>query len=280
MFSWYSQRPLHASWLIAVVCFGITLGLIVAPYKFAMITGSIWLVVACTLVFLGFVRRSVFGVVLLLIAGVIFGCVRGEAYQKQLEPYAANIGKSVLVHGVVADDSDVGKQGEIVLRLSDIEIKGEKLGGAVWTSVSGEADIKRGDIVTVDGKLSAGFGSFAASIYHADFVKIQRPVPGSIALTARDWFAGGVRQAIPEPEASLGVGYVVGQRRSLPEDLDTSLRAAGLTHVVVASGYNLTILVSVARRLFVKISKFLATFFSAGLTIAFVAVTGMSPSMS
>src|SRR5690606_12824753 len=48
----------------------------------------------------------------------------------------------------------------------------------------------------------------------------------------------------------------------------------------VASGYNLTILVNVSRRLFVKLSKFLAAFFSGGMVVAFIAVTGMSPSMS
>ena len=35
-----------------------------------------------------------------------------------------------------------------------------------------------------------------------------------------------------------------------------------------------------ARRLFTKVSKFLATFISAGTIVAFVAITGMSPSMS
>lgn len=280
MFSWYSQRPLHASWLIAVVCFGITIGLIGAPHANGVVSGISWLVVACVLLGGGWIRRSRYSVVPLLLAGVLIGLVRGDVYQRQLAPYDDYIGTTVSVRGIVKDDSDVGKQGEVVLRLGDIEIDRAEVGGAIWVSVDGKADIKRGDRVTVNGELSEGFGSFAASMHRAEFVRIERPMPGSVALTIRDWFAGGVRQAIPEPEASLGVGYVVGQRRSLPEDLDASLRAAGLTHVVVASGYNLTILVSVARRLFGKVSKFLAGFFSGGLTVAFMAVTGMSPSMS
>jgi competence protein ComEC len=117
-------------------------------------------------------------------------------------------------------------------------------------------------------------------MYRAKLVAAERPEPGDVALRARDWFSSGVRKAIPEPEASLGVGYLVGERRSLPDELDKALKAAGLTHVVVASGYNLTILVGVARRLFVKVSKFLAAFFSSGMIIGFIAVTGMSPSMS
>lgn len=128
--------------------------------------------------------------------------------------------------------------------------------------------------------MSEGFGSFAASMYRAELVKVERPVPGDIALRIRDWFSGAVRQAIPEPEASLGVGFLVGERRSLPEELDTALKAAGLTHIVVASGYNLTILVNLSRRLFLKLSKFLAAFVSGGMIVAFIAVTGMSPSMS
>jgi competence protein ComEC len=65
----------------------------------------------------------------------------------------------------------------------------------------------------------------------------------------------------------------------LPSELDDALRAAGLTHIVVASGYNLTILVRFARRLFAKVSRFLALFASLALVAGFIAVTGLSPSM-
>jgi competence protein ComEC len=78
----------------------------------------------------------------------------------------------------------------------------------------------------------------------------------------------------------LGIGYLVGQRRSLPLDLIAALQLAGLTHIVVASGYNLTILVRLARRLFAKLSKYLSTLLSGGMILGFMAVTGVSPSMS
>ncbi len=66
----------------------------------------------------------------------------------------------------------------------------------------------------------------------------------------------------------------------MTQELDADLKLAGLTHIVVASGYNLTILVRLARRLFEKISKYLATISSVGLIIGFILVTGLSPSMS
>lgn len=279
MFLEICRKPLHASWLVAVFCFGIVVGVMASPQGLRLSVWP-WLLVVGMLVAGGLFKRKVYTVLLLVVAGLVLGLIRGGVYQRELAPYESVIGEYLILQGNVLDDSDVGKRGEVVLRLGDIQIGDTPLAGGVWVSLSGKADIKRGDRVVVKGKLTEGFGSFAASMYRAELEKVQRPVPGNIALTVRDWFADAVRQAIPEPEASLGVGYVVGQRRALPEELDDALRVAGLTHVVVASGYNLTILVSMARRLFAKVSKFLAAFFSGGLTVAFVAITGMSPSMS
>lgn len=280
MLLWHAKRSVHVSWLVAVLCLGICIGSFL-PTVFSLLIVSLeWLVVAAIFLLAGISKRKLYVVPLVLMAGGLIGLWRSSAYQLQLTPYEALIDRTVELRGRVMEDSDVGKRGEVVLRLGEVAIEGRPLEGSVWTSASIAVDVKRGDNVTVKGKLGEGFGSFAASMYRVGVLGVERPEPGDPALAARDWFAAGVRYAIPEPEASLGVGYVVGQRRSLPEDLDKALRAAGLTHVVVASGYNLTILVGAARRVFAKTSKFLAAFVSGGLVVSFMAVTGMSPSMS
>jgi competence protein ComEC len=78
----------------------------------------------------------------------------------------------------------------------------------------------------------------------------------------------------------LGIGFLTGQKSALPEDLSDALKIAGLTHIVVASGYNLTILVQMARKLFLKVSKYLSAVFSGVMITAFMAITGLSPSMT
>lgn len=181
---------------------------------------------------------------------------------------------------MVADDPDIGKRGETLLRLREIKIAGNHVGGSVWVSTYNNAAIKRSDVVTVEGKMSPGFGSFGAAIYMATVQKVERADGGDIALTVRDEFADNVRAAIAEPQVSLGLGYLLGLRRALPPELDEALVIAGLTHIVVASGYNLTILVRLARRLFIKVSKYLAALSASTMILAFIAVTGMSPSMS
>src|SRR3990167_9762736 len=182
--------------------------------------------------------------------------------------------------GLVSEDADTGRRGELVLRLSNLEVGGHVIAGKSWVSIMTDAEIKRGDHVVVDGKMSERFGSFSSAIYRAKLLTVQRPEPGDIARQVRDWFADTVRRAIPDPQAALGIGYLVGQRRALPPELDEALQIAGLTHVVVASGYNLTILVRLARRLFVRVSKYLALLSASMMVLAFMAVTGASPSMS
>lgn len=280
MLSWQLQRPVHTSWLVAVLCLGIVVGVFAANFIALPLYSIQWLLSVIIVAGVGLVKGKMYAIPVVLLAGMAIGLWRGNNYQIELAPYATIVGQTLTVQGTVNEDSDIGKRGELVLRLGDIMIGDQSIRGSIWVSLGESAEVKRGDKVRVRGKLSEGFGSFSASMYRAEFVSIERPVPGDIALAARDWFAGGVRQAVPEPEASLGVGYLVGQRRALPEELDKALQATGLTHVVVASGYNLTILVSVARRVFIKQSKFLAAFLSGGMTVGFMAVTGMSPSMS
>jgi competence protein ComEC len=98
-------------------------------------------------------------------------------------------------------------------------------------------------------------------------------------IRLRDNFANALRAVVVEPAASLGIGFVIGQKSALPPELDDQLRIVGLTHLVVASGYNLTILMRFAKRIFETHSKFLVLSVSSGLVTTFIAISGASPSM-
>jgi competence protein ComEC len=140
--------------------------------------------------------------------------------------------------------------------------------------------IKRSDVVTFGGTLSGGFGTLPAAMYRANLTRVEHVNHSDMGRDVRDWFAENIRKSIAEPEASLGIGYLVGQRSTLPETLDDQLRLLGLTHVVVASGYNLTILIRFTRRLFARVSKYAAFTTAIMMVAGFVLMTGFSPSMS
>lgn len=273
------KRKLHVSWLIATASMALVTGVVMAVWfnEFAHIA---WLLVGIGLITIVLWRQSVYLLPALVIGGMVVGLWRGSVLQTELDVYDNLYQHELALKGRVSEDADIGKHDELVLRLDSVQIDDHHVSGKLWVSATTEFDIKRGDIVTVDGTLSEGFGSFTGAIYQASITKVERPEPGDVARQVRDWFADAVRRAITEPQASLGIGYLVGQRRALPPELDQALVIAGLTHVVVASGYNLTILVRFARRLFMKVSKYFATLMASTMILAFIMITGMSPSMS
>ncbi len=278
---WLLRRRPHISWLIAILCLALLTGVFLAQYSPPSLFASfVWCLVGILLVCLTLWWRYVYLIPLLITAGLLIGLWRGSIQKIELSDLQSLYGSSAMVSGNVREDVDGVSKGQLVMRLNNLAIDNHAIHGTLWVTAQSDVDIKRGDRIKVEGKISEGFGSFAASIYRATVVSVERPQPGDIARVVRDWFADAVRRAIPDPEASLGIGYLVGQKRALPPDLIVALQIAGLTHVVVASGYNLTILVRLARRLFVRVSKYLSALSSCVMIVSFIAITGMSPSMS
>ncbi len=278
---WRLKRRIHAAWFIALMTGCFVTGVAIAPHlKTGMFTAPLWLVLAGMVLLLAFSHRRLYMMLLVILGGLILGFWRGGIVRDELVVYRQVIGHAVTVTGTVQDDPDVGKNGELLLRLVNVIGQDKNIPGAMWVSTNAPVEPWRSDKVTVTGTLTPGFGSFAASMYRAKIVSIMRPEPGDVALRMRDWFSGLVRRAVSEPQASLGLGYLLGQRRALPPELDQALVVAGLTHIVVASGYNLTILVRLARRLFIRVSKYLATVSASAMIVSFIAVTGASPSMT
>jgi competence protein ComEC len=277
---WRARILLHPTWHFSALCGGVVLGLALSGTSFGQwFVHPAWFLAGCSV--FGFVwwKRWMWLIVLAGIAGLLIGLTRGSLDMLSRDLYAQNYGKIVTFRGVVADDIDRGKQGEMIIRLKNIRSGDQHLPAEVWVTTHGKKAIERSDLVTVRGTLRPGFGNFAASMYRADITQITRPQPGDVALHMRDDFGDKVRTGIQEPAASLAMGFLTGQRRSLPEELDQALRIAGLTHIVVASGYNLTILVRFIKRFAEKRSRYLTAFLSSCLIGGFIAITGLSPSM-
>lgn len=278
-----THRHLHSSWMIAVGCLGVVIGVWLArDSPLGLFQSIAWLSTGAILIVFAVWRRSGVYVVVALGGGVLIGLWRGSYIAADLRTYDVLIGKTVVLSGKVVEDTETNKRGQIVVRLVDVKIEKENLAGSIWLTAKRGAqyDLKRGDTVVARSKLTEGFGTFAATAYSADILQVNEPRPPDAALAVRDWFGTAVQRVLPEPQASLGLGYLVGQRRGLPEELSAALQTAGLMHIVVASGYNLTILVRLARRLFEKISKYLSLMTSIGMVAFFIAITGLSPSMS
>lgn len=274
--AWWIKQLVHPSWHIACVSVGFVFGVWLA----SIILAPEWLgLLGALCVTSALLFRFRFLLLVGCVGGTLIGLSYGAATLGDRSVYDLLVGKELTLSGVVREDPSQTASGDASLQLKDISIAEHSFSGSVFVTTR-STDALRGDIVTLRGVFSDGFGSFNGSIRRATVIKVIRPEPGDIGRKVRDWFAGNVREQIKDPQASLGVGFLTGQKSALPADLAESLKIAGLTHIVVASGYNLTILVRLSRRLFVRVSKYLSAVSSSFMIIAFVSVTGMSPSMT
>lgn len=283
------RRRLHSSWLIASLCLGFLIGAGLSVTNFALyFVGTFWLIFAILLLILALLSRSRIMIVFMLLSGILLGIGRGGAVVGSLADYQNYIGRNVEIVATVSDDPGLSTSNATTLKLADVKIKvadGDanfrELSGQVFASVSaGDQTIARSDEVQISGKLKDGFGGFAASLSYGKLEKITKIAGADPAREVRDAFGQKLRTVIPSPAADLGMGILAGQKTALPAALAAAFVAASLTHIVVASGYNLTILMRFARRLFAKISRAAALILSGLLVFAFANVTGFSPSMT
>lgn len=277
-----SAKQFHVSWLIAWLAIGVLIGTAIIPQlEYVSFHRMSWLLLSAGLVMVGFFKRSVFSIVIVAMGGIGIGFYNGAqqliAYKPITMLHSSN--EHRMVTGRVIDDTTRNNRNDQRIQLTDLVIDDSAYAGNIWINTSAQTPIKRGDRVTVEGQLSEGFGVMQASMFRAQVTEIVRPDPGDIARQARDSFASNIHGLMESAQANLGVSFLVGQRSALPADMQDMFRDVGLIHLVVASGFHLTLVVRFGRTLFAKQSKYLATLTSFTLIFGFLLLTGFSTSM-
>lgn len=262
--------------MVTILCAGTIGG--VALSRVSLVFGGLYLLAGIILAALAFYFHRAWMVVLALGAGVLIGLWRGGVEIGDLANYNYLYGKTVQLEGKISEDPEQ-KSGKLSLKISNVTIQGRQYAGLVYVTAGVDAAlVRRDDRLQLQGKLVQGKGTTIATMYDAKLIKITRPP--NMLLDIRDRFGATIKRLLQEPLASLGLGLLLGQKSQLPPDFSDALKVAGLTHIVVASGYNLTILVRLARRLFEKLSRYQALLWGVIMIIGFMAITGWSASMT
>ena len=278
---WFLCAMVHVSWQLTALCLGFLAGVGLALWPLAAVFAHwVWLLLAAILCVWAFAKSQRYLLGLALVAGLLLGIWRGTIQRVDLGDYGRFLGETQVVEGKVFEDPSWGMGGDLRLRLSEVVIDGYELPGQVWLSVVGQKpEVRRSDTVQIEGKLKRGFGTFPASMNFAKVVGWQ-PGHDDPARDLRDEFGQHLEAAISQPAQSLGMGILAGQKTALPSGINEAFRVAGLPHIVVASGYNLTILIRFGRRAFAKVSRLVALLGSGALMLGFACVTGFGPSMT
>ena len=105
--------------------------------------------------------------------------------------------------------------------------------------VGSEAEYSYGDKLKIEGNVESG------RLTNPKIQKIGTSKFHSSLFSIRQNLKKRIFQAFSEPAASLLSGILLGSKEDLPLDFEASLRRTGTIHVVVVSGYNISVLAGV-----------------------------------
>lgn len=247
--------------------------------------------------FLSREKRTVLliGISILSIGFGIFRCESADRYRgnAMLE---RSVGAYVAAEGIVIDEPDVRERNTNYTLLLK-SVSGNPVADKVRVVAEQYPTFQYGDKVSVRGELQkpGGFatdngryfdyGAFLSKddiFYQMLFPKIELISEGHGNPLKRRLFAfkkqflENVGKSIPDPQASLLGGLVVGAKQSLGEKLQQDFRTTGIVHIVVLSGYNVTIVADAIMRSLSSFPKAAGMSVGAVAIILFAVMTGAS----
>lgn len=204
------------------------------------------------------------------VVGLILCCAalagwRYDLTQRPPEPQDIRVlaGHEVTVQGAVSADprrTDEGQQ--VILAVEQVRLEGRSrlATGLVLVNLPVYPEYHYGQRLLLLGRLGEPNGAerpgeFDYRDYLARkdmFVLMQQPLarvlPGETGhpalralLALRDRCKAIVLRLLPEPQASLAIGILLGLQSSIPDDVYDTFSVTGTSHILVVSGWNFTI---------------------------------------
>ena len=249
---------------------GLLVGLEADVYVPALVSFSLAAAILAYLLKLGGVSPwpGVLAVVLLV------SVVRVEAAERPASGVPADSLRSITIVGEVVSDPELSARGvefTVSVRAVDlgagwVEDRGKVLVFARPTSelvrTRGAPYFRYGDSLELTGRLEAplSFGGFGYGAYLANQgirstmafpqVRVLEEGGGNPVLREvyglRRKLSGGIDEALPEPQASLGRALLLGLRGRLPADVRDEFRSTGTSHLLAISGLHVGIVLALS----------------------------------
>ena len=115
-------------------------------------------------------------------------------------------------------------------------------------------------------------------------VVAQASGPAAVLAGLRATLLGGLNDLVPEPEAALGAGILLGVRSAIAPEINDAFATAGLTHVVAISGWNIAIVAALVAAAVQPLARrpggrWTTAAVAAATVGGYVLLTGASPSV-
>lgn len=245
-------------------------------------------------------KREAF-VISVLILSIGLGLLRSDIANIHQGSIVADnlVGKNILAEGIIIDEPDA-RENSTNYTVKLYKISGDAISEKIRIVAKSYPSFVYGDKVLISGELQkpksfktdsgkyfdyASFLSKDDIFYQMIFPRIKFVSGGNGGFIKqylfgfKNAFLSQVQKLIPEPQVSLLGGLVVGAKQSLGKKLQDDFRTTGIIHIVVLSGYNITIVADAIMRtfsFFPFISRSAGTVFGVFSIVLFALMTGAS----
>jgi len=225
------------------------------------------------------------------------GALRYETYSKTPDPILSSAKGKIEITGFISEDPDV-RQDKQLLTFRAESVGGQKVSGENNILIEAGLFPKRsyGDELAVYGPLvsprnfsddTTGETFDYVSYLQKDriyFVMYQpqmniiaagggNPIMAAL-LSVKHAFADSVDRGMSEPNSSLVNAIILGERHSVPQNILDMLRTVGIIHIVILSGYAITIVAESVRRFFSRFGFRTSIILASVSIILFALMTG------
>ncbi|MDE2116839.1 MAG: ComEC/Rec2 family competence protein [Patescibacteria group bacterium] len=240
----------------------------------------------------GDMRIRTVAIIIGSISAFALGSWRIVAVNDGAHPLDGSVDKMVALTGTICDEpTSKGYQQKICFQPDGSSDR-------LLLTVSGISTYAYGDVISVTGKpeLPKNFLSYEGgpefdyiSYLAKDDVRyiMNRP---ALARTGenhanrmlawlygiKDSFVAKMRRLVPDPESSILAALIVGDRSRIPQEVSDAFRSAGLIHVLVLSGFHVTIVAESLMKAFSFLPRLAGQSFGAASIVIFALMTGAS----
>lgn len=233
--------------------------------------------------------------IFLLLLFFVLGVVRVESvgdYSSTDLEYLVNRHVSIKGEVVIEPEDRESRQRVVIGKLSINELDYPDFNILVWTDLGNKIGFR--DRVTISGflEIPENFETDSGRIFkYQDYLSKDdiylELTPTSFEIESfegislrrklsdlKSWFVERMGRVLPEPESSLAGGILLGEKQSLGPVWQDRFQDVGLTHIVVLSGYNISIVVGVVLFLLSSLSLVVSSIISIIGIILFALLVG------
>ena len=265
-------RPANSPAIVTSVALASIAGLVLARFGYSV---SMPIAAGITSITVLLWRSRIWWLAIIALSLAI-GLLRAENIHHQQMVLRTRIGQEVTLVGTVVTDPIINDKRQSDYRVGEIALDGGRTIGVVRV-YSTPVRLLRGYRVALSGILESGYATWDAALYYPQLQVVSSSQ--SVLERWRQDFFLGIHASLPEPEASFGLGLLIGVGALIPKPLQLELQRVGLSHLVAVSGYNLTIIVRLVSRVLGRLGRNVALILSIWLIGVFVVISGASSSI-